>query len=173
MKRVSLALLLALVTLGAVSSGAHANQGIFATWWNLDESNSDGFGFGFRSKIQVVPIFSFDTRVSWIKFGDSDMSVYPIEATGMLKLGMVYAGAGAGYYFFDSNDVDVDNNFGWYAVGGIDLSLGSFGVFGEVKWTSLSTDAKDLDPDIGDIPLSLDADGIGFNLGVMFGLPGR
>jgi len=166
MKRILLAALIALASLSAFSSGAHANQGIFATWWKLDESNDDGFGFGFRSKIQVVPLFSFDTRVSWVKFGESDMSVYPIEATGMLKLGMVYAGAGVGYYFFDSNDVDVDNNFGWYAVGGIDLSLGSFGVFGEAKWTSLSTDLSNVN-----VPTSLDADGIGFNLGVMFGLP--
>lgn len=166
MKRIFLAALLALATLGAFSTGAHANQGIYAAWWNLDEANDDGFGFGFRSKIQVVPLFSFDTRVSYIKFSDSDMNVFPIEATGMLKLGMVYAGAGVGYYFFDSNKVEVDNNFGWYAVGGIDISLGSFGVFGEVKWTSLSTDVSNVS-----VPTSLDADGIGFNLGVMFGLP--
>jgi hypothetical protein len=172
MKRFSLAALLALAALGAFSTGAHANQGIYATWWKLDQSNDDGFGFGFRSKIQVVPLFSFDTRISYIKFSDSDVNVFPIEATGMFKLGMVYAGAGVGYYIFDN--AGADNNFGWYAVGGIDISLGSFGVFGEAKWTSLSADAKDLDPDAGDISHSLDADGIGFNLGVMFGgIPGR
>lgn len=166
MKRFSLAALLALATLGAFSTGAHANQGIYATWWNLDEHNDDGFGFGFRSKVQVMPLFSFDTRISWVKFSDSDMNVFPIEATGMLKIGMLYAGAGVGYYFFDSNNVDVDNNFGWYALGGIDISVASFGVFGEAKWTSLSTDVSN-----ASVPTSLDADGLAFNLGVMFGLP--
>jgi hypothetical protein len=166
MKRFSLAALIALATLGAFSTGAHANQGIYATWWNLDSNNDDGFGFGFRSKIQVMPLFSFDTRVSWIKFDESDMNVFPIEATGMLKIGMLYAGAGVGYYFFDSNNFDVDNNFGWYALGGVDISVGSFGVFGEVKWTSLSTDVSNVS-----VPTSLDADGLAFNLGVMFGIP--
>ncbi len=173
MKRISLAALIAVAALGSFSTSAHANQGIYATWWNLDEHNDDGFGFGFRSKVQVMPLVSFDTRVSWVKFSDSDMNIFPIEATGMLKLGMVYAGVGVGYYFFDANNADVDNNFGWYLAAGIDISAGPVGVFGEAKWTSLSTDINNVNPNLGDAPTSLDADGIAFNVGVMFGLPGK
>lgn len=171
MKRFCIAALVAIIGLAAITPSAHA-IGVMASWWNMDEGNDDGFGFGLRSKVQIIPLISFDTRASWIKFNDADLNVFPIEATGMVKLGMLYAGLGGGYYIFDADNADVDNNFGWYLVGGIDISVSSFGVFGEVKWTMLEADIKDVDPNLGDVPTSLDADGIGFNLGVMFGLPG-
>jgi hypothetical protein len=175
MKRFCAVVLAAMVAVGTMAGGALANQGIYGIWWNLDESNDNGYGFGFRSKVPIAPLVSFDTRVSWIKFNDSDTSIIPIEATGMLKLGMMYAGVGVGYYFFDaSGGVDIDNNFGWYLLGGIDISAGPVGIFGEFKWTSLSTDVTA--PAVGapgarDTPTSLDADGIGLNVGVMFGVP--
>lgn len=172
MRRFCIIALAAMLSLGAIAPSAHA-IGVMASWWNIDDANDDGFGLGLRSKTQIVPMFAFDTRASWIKFSDADLQVFPIEATGLLKLGMLYAGIGAGYYIFDADQGDLDNNFGWYLVGGIDIGVGSFGVFGEVKWTKLSTDIKDVDPDLGDVPTELDADGIGFNLGVMFGIPGK
>jgi hypothetical protein len=171
MKRICSILLVTLVALGAAVPQAHA-FGVMASWWNIDETNDDGFGGGLRSKTQIVPMIAFDTRISWIHFGDSSTDVFPIEATGLLKLGMLYAGIGAGYYIFNGGEVELDNNFGWYLVGGIELSVSKFGVFGEVKWTSLSADIKDVDPSLGDVPTELDADGIGFNVGVMMGLPG-
>ena len=116
-----------------------------------------------------------------IKFSDPvDMNVFPIEATGILQLGMIYGGIGAGYYIFDADNIevpsrsaDLKNAFGWYLVGGIELSLSSFGVFGELKWTMLSPDIDGVDPSIDDVPTSLDADGLGLNVGVMFGIPGK
>jgi len=171
MKRICIAALVALVSLAAITPSAHA-LGVMASWWNLDEGDDDGFGFGLRSKTQIVPMVSIDTRVSWIKFSDADLNVFPIEATGMVQLGMLYAGLGAGYYIFDADNADVDNNFGWYLVGGIDISVSTFGVFGEVKWTQLSADISGVNPDLEDVPTSLDADGIAFNVGVMFGVPG-
>jgi hypothetical protein len=167
-KRICLAALAALFALGAATTGAHANQGVFGTWWNAKDPGDHGLGFGFRSKVQVAPLFSFDTRVSWIKFKSDDISVYPIEATGMLKLGMIYLGAGGGYYVFDAKKADLDNNFGWYALGGIDISAGPVGVFGEAKWNSLSTHINGVTSSTA--PTSLSADGVSFNLGVMFGV---
>jgi hypothetical protein len=178
MKRIGTAALAAVLALGTLSTAARANQGIYGIWWDAQDTSSNGLGFGFRSKVQVNTLVSFDTRVSWIKFSDDDVNVFPIEATGMLKLGMVYAGAGIGYYIFDVNDDqedplapgnstrinDVDNNFGWYAVAGIDIPAGPVGIFGEVKWMALSSDAS-----VGGKPATLDADGVGFHAGVMFG----
>jgi hypothetical protein len=85
---------------------------------------------------------------------------------------MIYAGIGFGYYIFDSDAADLENNFGWYLVGGIEIGLSKFGVFGEVKWTQLSADIEGVDPDLDDVPTSVEADGIGFNIGVMLGVPG-
>jgi len=172
MKRICLVLLLAVFAVGTAAPSANA-IGIFASWWTIDESNDDGFGGGLRSKTQIVPMVAIDTRVSWVKFSDTvDMSVFPIEATGILKLGMLYAGIGVGYYIFSADDVDLENAFGWYLAGGIEVSLSKFGVWGEVKWTMLSPDIEGVDPDLGDVPTELDADGIGFNVGVMLGVPG-
>jgi hypothetical protein len=171
MNRICTIALAAMLSLGAAVPSAHA-FGVMASWWNIDETNDDGFGAGIRSKTQIVPMVAIDTRVSWINFSDAETNVFPIEATGILKLGMLYAGLGVGYYIFDADGADLDNNFGWYLVGGIDVGIGKFGVFGEVKWTMLSTDIKGIDPNLDDVPTELDADGIGFNAGVMFGVPG-
>lgn len=171
MKRICSVLLVTLFALGAAVPQAHA-IGIMASWWNMDEANDDGFGGGLRTKTQIIPMVAIDTRISWINFSDAETNVFPIEATGILKLGMLYAGLGVGYYIFDADGADLDNNFGWYLVGGIEVGLSKFGVFGEVKWTQLSTDISGVDPDLGDVPTELDADGIGFNIGVMLGVPG-
>jgi hypothetical protein len=172
MKRIGIAALVALLGLAALTPSAHA-VGVMASWWQIDEENHDGFGGGLRSKVMFMPMVGMDTRASWIKFSDPDMNVFPIEATGILQLGMVYGGIGAGYYVFDGDEVDLDNNFGWYLVGGIEVAVGKFGVFGELKWTKLETDIENIDPDLGDVPTSLEADGIGFNIGVNFGVPMR
>jgi len=172
LKRIGLVALAAVIALGVLTTGAHAAQGIYGTWWSPTDTDGDGYGFGFRSQVRVNPYISFDTRASWVKFKDDDFDVIPIEATVMLKLGMVYAGAGGGYYIFDSNDnVDLDNNFGWYALAGIDVPVGPVGLFGEVKWLELSTDAhiSGVVPASGSSTTStLEANGLGFNIGVMF-----
>lgn len=170
MKRLCIAALVALLGVSVVTPQAHA-LGVMASWWQIDEDNEDGFGFGLRSKTQIVPMVAFDTRASWIKFSDPDTNVFPIEATGILQLGMVYGGIGVGYYIFDADGAELDNNFGWYVVGGIDVGVGKFAVFGELKWTMLSVDIEGVDPNLSDVPTELDADGIGFNLGVLFGVP--
>ena len=164
MKRFFVAALLAAVCVGSSINPAHA-IGVFGTWWQADDADDDALGVGVRMKKQLIPLVAMDARASWLNFGgETDINLFPIEATGMLKLGMLYAGLGVGYYIFDSTP-SVDNKFGWYVVGGIDIGLGGFGVFGEGKWTSLSTEAEDVD--IGDF----EAGGWSVNLGVMFGVP--
>ena len=170
MKRFGLIALLAIACLGTSVHSANA-IGVFASWWDANDADDKGFGGGIRSKTQIVPMIALDTRVSWIKFDDSDINLFPIEAAGILKLGMLYAGLGGGYYIFDA-EPSVENNFGWFVCGGIEIALSSFGVFGEVKWTSLSADFDDVDVDLGDVPTEVKADGWGINAGVMFGIPG-
>jgi hypothetical protein len=161
----------AMFGLALLAPSAHAIGGM-ASWWQIDETNEDGFGGGLRSKSQIVPMIAIDTRISWINFGDSGTNVFPIEATGLLRLGMLYAGIGMGYYIFDADHVDVDNDFGWYLVGGIDVGVGKFGVFGELKYTMLTTEATDVLPQTGQETFDFKADGFGVNVGVMAGLPG-
>jgi len=170
MKKLFVAAMVAALGLTAMAPTAHA-MGVMASWWNIDQTNDDGFGFGIQQKFNITPLFSFDTRASWIKFNDSKTDVFPIEATGMVNIALFYVGVGVGYYVFNTDGaVTLDNNFGWYGVGGVHFGLGPVGVFGEIKYTSLSSDFSGVDPNIQDVPTSLDADGIGFNVGVTFGM---
>jgi hypothetical protein len=170
MKRLSIIALFAILVLGVMTPRANA-IGVMGSWWNMNESNDDGFGFGLRQKIPLIPpVLALDTRASWIRFSDADLNVFPLEATGLVSLGLLYAGLGAGYYIFDAQDYSVDNNFGWYVLGGIQVGTGAANLFGEIKWTSLSADIHDVKANINNVPNNIDADGVGFNVGLMFGL---
>lgn len=164
MKRISIAVFAAIILCSTVRN---ANAlGIMASWWQVSESSDDGFGVGLRERIQLIPLVGIDVRASWIDFGE-DFSVYPLEAAGVVSLGPFYAGIGAGYYLFDS---PLDDAFGWYVIGGAEIALGGFGVFGDLMWRDLSPDYEGVDASLDDVPTSLDAAGVGFNLGISFGL---
>jgi hypothetical protein len=168
-RHIRIAVLGAFFALCTLASATHAAQGIFGTWWNPKDTESNGYGLGFRSQVRVNPYISFDTRASFVKFKDDDLNVIPLEATVMMKLGMVYAGAGGGYYFFDSNkNVDLDNNWGWYALAGIDVPVWRVGLFGEAKWLELSTDGHFTSGAESGTTTNLKANGLGINIGVMF-----
>lgn len=168
MKRIGIVVFAALVLCSSFHS-AHA-LGVMASWWQMDSSSEDGFGFGLRERIQIVPLIGIDTRVSWINFKDGDTNVFPLEAAGVVTLGLFYGGIGVGYYIFDAEDVELDNNFGWFVLGGVDVGLGGFGLFGDIMYRELESDIENVDPNLSNVPTSLDAAGVGFNVGVTFGL---
>lgn len=71
-----------------------------------------------------------------------------------------YVGGGIGYYFFDEDDADVDDEVGYYCVAGIDQSVGNgISVFAEAKYLWLEPDS-----DFGDVEL----DGFGANIGAAY-----
>lgn len=170
MKRFCVAVMVAMLGLAVMTPSANA-IGLMASWWQLNDANEDGFGAGLKNKMPIIPLVAIDTRASWINFSDSDMNVFPLEVTGLVTLGLLYGGLGVGYYIFDAENFDLDNAFGWYVLVGAEIGLGGFGVFGELKWTDLSVDASNVDPDLGDVPTSLEADGMGLNIGINFGIP--
>ena len=165
MKRISIIVFAALVLCSSFQS-AHA-LGVMASWWKMDDTNENGFGFGLRERVKIVPLIGIETRASWINFSDADMNVFPLEAAGVATLGLFYGGIGVGYYIFDA---DLENSFGWFVLAGVDVGLGGFGLFGDLQWRDLSADFEDVDPNLSNVPTSLDAAGVGFNVGVTFGL---
>ena len=109
----------------------------------------------------------------------------PFEAgiVFMLPLGdavTLYAGPGVGYYYYDidiettskhhhhyhsewSDHIELEDDFGWYVVGGLKIQLTScFSIFGEARYTDTKTSLKDFDS------VELDCSGVGFQAGVMF-----
>ena len=168
MKRINIIVFAALVLCSSFQN-AHA-LGVMASWWKMDDTNEDGFGFGLRERIQIVPLIGIDTRASWIGFSDANLNVFPLEAAGVVTLGLFYGGIGVGYYIFDAEDADLENNFGWYVLAGVDVGLGGFGLFADIQWRDLSADVENVDPNLSNVPTSLDAAGVGFNVGATFGL---
>ena len=91
----------------------------------------------------------------------------------------LYAGPGVGYYYYDidlevhekhghhyhsewSDHIKMDDDFGWYAVAGLNLHLGpNFGLFGEVRYTETETSLKHSDS------RKIDCSGIGGQAGIM------
>lgn len=181
MKRLLVAAVFAFTALIVVAPHAHA-FGIMGSWWNMKDSDHDGWGGGIRQEIPLIPAghdaeeslvhLSLDTRASFLRFKDSDLDMFPLEAGALLGFGVLYAEFGGGYYIMNATGdaPSVDNNWGWYALGGVMLGRGAKGLFGEVKYTGLSADIHDVDPNLGDIPHTLDADGVGINVGISFGI---
>jgi hypothetical protein len=136
----------------------------------MDEASEDGFGLGLRERIPIIPMVGIDTRASWLNFGDSDVNVFPLEVSGVVTLGLFYGGIGVGYYIFDAENVELENSVGWFVLAGVDVGLGGFGLFGDIIYRELESDIENVDPNLSNVPTSLDAAGVGFNVGVNFGL---
>lgn len=137
--------------------------GIMGSWWKQDDLKN-GYGIGLIHEFGLLPIVTIDARASWLNFSEdgADANVFPLEATGRVKLGMFYGGLGVGYYIFNGGDgVEIDNSVGGYLIGGIGFGLFGLGAFGEVKYTFLDTDIN-----VGTQTNKLEASGVGINLGV-------
>ena len=167
MKRIIPALL-AVVLLGTAVQDARA-LGAYATWWNVDQNDDQGFGAGIRAPIKIVPMFSIDIRAAYLHFSDTDLDMFPLEAVGIVSLGPFYGGVGYGLYFFTiSREPFYD---GWHVLAGASVGLKPVRLFAEVKWTELSTNISDVNTAnefAG--PYDLEFDGVGVNLGVLFGI---
>jgi hypothetical protein len=142
----------------------------------MDENSADGYGFGLRHKIGFTPLFGIEGRASWISFSDvfphsggvnppseNGADVIPLEVMGVVSLGLFYGGVGVGYYIFDAETVQLSNEVGWFGLVGVELGLGPVKVFTDLKWTQVESDVEDSTQ-------TVNAEGIGVNLGVDFGL---
>lgn len=148
---------------GTVAHEAHA-IGVYGIWWmpREDSIDADGLGIGLKEKRSLSPLFSLDGRISYINFSDIDTNIIPIEFTACLKLGMLYAGLGAGYYFL-TGDSGLEDSTNWYALAGIDLGIGDISVFGEIKW-------QFLEPDFETGGGSADLESLALHLGATLGI---
>jgi hypothetical protein len=136
MKRTLAAALFVFVLVTTLAPDAHA-IGAYGIWWMPDDSDDDGFGLGIKDRRNLTPMLAVDGRVSYVWFSTPDASLIPVEATGLVSLGVWYGGAGVGYYFATG---DLEDEFGWYALLGLEFGVGPVSVFGEVKWQDLKPD---------------------------------
>ena len=162
MKKFLIAVLAATIV-GSAASQAHS-IGAFVSYWNGKDTDN-GYGLGINQQIKIIPLVQAEVRASWLSYSEDDpgMNLYPLEGLARVKLGLFYLGAGVGYYIFSgSDDVEWDNDWGAFGVGGVELTIAKIGVFGELKYTWVETKITE--------PIAADADGsgIGVNAGVVF-----
>ena len=160
-KKVLVVAVIVAALLGLAAPGAYA-LGVYGIWWMPEDNNDDGWGVGIKDTRPVRRMFAIDTRLSYVSLSNPDAGIIPIEGTGLVRLGMLYGGIGAGYYFF-IGDNDLKSDFGWYFLAGITMLTGRTQIFGEVKWQSL---LSDLDV-VGGGSLNLDA--LAIHAGVSMG----
>lgn len=162
MKRAMIATVAVLMMISVLPQPAHAGLGVFATWWDGNDTDN-GFGGGLKYEVPLIPIVSLDFRASYISFGDKDLYTIPFEATGTMKLGPLYGGAALGYYIWasssDLTDLSAKDKVGGSILVGASLGLGAIGAFGELRYNFVKTEIEGIDTK---------ADGVSINLGVTF-----
>jgi hypothetical protein len=183
---------LALVTPAAFAANG---LGVFGTYWDAEDSSDPGMGGGLKFKMEMAPNISLEIRGSYLQDffdeddGTSDLIMIPVEADIVLNFPLVpdtlniYGGGGGGYYIFPEfeadfglpgsaePDIDPDETFGFFALGGVELTLNEqLSLFGEVKYNWLEVDEVEIDGfdvDLGDVDEEIDFGGISYNAGLL------
>lgn len=171
--------LIALVLLGAggaVLGGCGHGTGIeLGPFGSSLESDDLGHGYGGGAKLELSPIdwVSLDGRAGYIRFGDTEVDMIPLEAAGLLNFPMIgerivpYVGAGAGYYLFDADDADLQNKVGFFPLAGLEIGLWRVFLMAEARWLFLQTDVESAEGELQNLR-EADVDGLGINVGVLF-----
>jgi outer membrane protein W len=116
---------------------------------------------------------SVDARASWVNFSDTDVDMIPLELAGLVNFSMLgerivpYVGAGVGYYLFEGDGADLDNEVGFFPVAGLEIGLQRLSLFAEARWLFLETDVDSAKAELRNL-IEADVDGLGINLGLLF-----
>jgi opacity protein-like surface antigen len=152
--------------------------GLFGSYWDTKDADS---GLGGGVKINFARIV--ELRASYFsdltadvdpESRDFEIKAIPLEAGLAFKFAenerfTPYVGGGIGYYLFDTNRGDIDDETGWYAVVGADIKGASgFGFMVEGIYRGMETTVRDDDPDniVGDV--DVDFGGLGVNAGLVW-----
>lgn len=188
MKKALLAL--AAIGLGAISAyAAGGGLGVFGTYMDTDDLGT-AYGGGLKFKFEVADYLAAELRASYVTgFEEDDIEydnlyVVPVEADLLFNFPLkdtpitVYAGGGGGYYVMPefevdgpvgTMDVDFEDSFGFFGVGGVELALGdAVSLFAEAKYLFLEVDEVEID-DVkveggGEVKFT----GLNANAGLMF-----
>ena len=137
---------------------------------------------GFGGKLVLGgPSFGLEVRGTFFEklkendgIANLDLQVIPLEAGLVLRAAQAnvtpYIGGGAGYYFLDGKSngglFSVDDEVGWYATGGLELSLGkNMGIFGEALYRKVSGTAHGDNLNHVQSDVNIDLSGLVVNVG--------
>lgn len=167
--------------LGAVAAFASGGFGIYGAYWDTDDLGP-GFGGGVKFKAELAEYFALELRAAGItQFddweGDDELFVIPLEAGLLFNLPLgdevpitLYGGGGGGYAIIpEADDIDYDDGFCFYGVGGVELGLGeSAALILEAQYRVFEVDGAS--DDAGDIEFSEESEltGLSMNAGLLF-----
>jgi opacity protein-like surface antigen len=157
---------------GGCSHGSGVEFGAFGTSLDSDDLG-DGYGGGAKLELNPIDMVSVDARASWVHFDDTDVDMVPLEAAGLLNFPILfehivpYIGAGVGYYLFDADEADLDDQVGFFPLAGLEIGLHSVSIMAEARWLFLETDVDSAEAELADIT-EADVDGFGANIGLIF-----
>jgi hypothetical protein len=165
-------LAVASMSMAGCSAGSAAALGLFGSYLDSDDLGT-GYGGGAKLELKPTDVLSVEGRAGWIYFEDFEISMVPLEAALRLNLPLLgerivpYVGAGGGYYFFEADDVDLDDDVGYFPLAGLEVGFRRVAVFGEARWLFLKTDVDSALDELADLD-EADVDGLGVNVGLLF-----
>lgn len=178
---------LSVLTIIGMSASYALGSGLggFGSYWDSEDAD-DTFGGGAVLRLDLDQSLKLDLRGSYFEFDDREggieatLEVIPVEAALLVKLPLdqnfnAYVGGGGGYYFADAEfkapggtaDVDIDDEFGFFALGGVEIMLSdTLSIFGEAKYTWVEFEEAEFED--AEFEIDLDMTGFGANAGLLF-----
>jgi hypothetical protein len=144
----------------AMVARADGSLAVMGSYWSPKDFDSTP---GIGGKLLLgAKSFGLELRGSYFEsvkesdgIGHADLQIYPLEVGLVLRAAdqelVPYIGGGVGYYIINGNQsgadrFQVDDEVGWYATGGLELSLGkSTAIFGEVLYRGVTGTVKEDD----------------------------
>ncbi len=174
--------MLIVIGLGAAGATAGSGVGVFGTYLDAKDPGP-GFGGGVKFKADLSEYFGVEVRASCItQFDedDSDDGLYLIPLEGGLVFNLplgedvpltLYGGGGGGYAIIpECDDIDLDDTFCFYGVGGVEFAMGeAASLFVEGQYRVLEVDGAETD-DGGEVDFDDEVEftGFGINAGLLF-----
>ena len=167
------------VMAGATAARADGSLAVMGSYWNPKDFQ-DNLGFGGKLRLGGNS-FGVELRASYFEsvkendgIGNADLQIYPFEAGLVLRAAdqefSPYLGGGVGYYVLNGNSssgrFQVDDEVGWYATAGAELSIGkSSAIFGEALYRGVTGTVHEDDIHNVQSDVSIDLSGLVVNFG--------
>ena len=156
--------------------------GLFVSQWSPDEAD-DSIGGGAKLTLDMGKALALELRGTYYEDLDDDddaeLQAIPVEAGLRINIPLaengivLYGAGGVGWYFLDAEvadvDVEVDDEVGWYAGGGLEIKLtNGLALFAEALYRGVEATATADDPEeLEDISEDADLSGLTLNGGLV------
>jgi hypothetical protein len=155
-KRIAICLLFSAILSVPVYAGVEVDS--FVSYTSFDQAG-ESLGIGVRLEWLVNDAVSLDVGFTGLEDSNltpstglsGNISVLPIDMGARYRFGNgFYAGAGASWVKTDASNVDIDDEVGFYAVGGwAKVYSNGIGYFGEIAYRDVSVNIVGTNVDLG------------------------